>query len=200
MALLQRVQDILLRPKETWPVIAQEPADTASIYRNYVAYLAAIPAIASFIGLSLIGASALGITVRVPVLIALVQMVVGYVLSLVAVFVLALIVDALAPTFNGTKAPINALKVVANGMTAAFVGGIFYLIPLLGILAVLASLYSIYLIYTGLPVLMKCPPEKAIGYTAAVVICGVVIMLILNILSGLLFGAGMRGMAISGAR
>ena len=180
MSLIQRVQDILLKPKETWPIIAAEGGDTTSIYRDYLIFLAAIPAIASFIGLSLIGAGAFGYSVRMPVFAGLVQMVVSYVLSLVMVFVLALIVDALAPTFNGAKSQINALKLVAYGSTAGFVGGIFGLIPSLSILGLIAGLYSIYLIYTGIPVMMKCPPEKAGAYTAVVIVCGIVAGVILG--------------------
>ena len=197
MNLIQRVQEILLKPKETWPAIEKEPATTASVYSGYLVFLAAIPAVAGFIGLSLIGAGAFGISVRVPLLSGLVHMIVGYVLSLVAVFVLALIVDALAPTFAGTKSQINALKLVAYGSTAGFVGGIFSLLPALSVLGLLAALYSIYLIYTGLPVLMKCPPGKAGAYTAVVVVCGIVAMVILGALTALVLpgrGPGLIGM------
>lgn len=174
MNLVQRVQDILLRPKPTWPAIEQEPGDVASIYRNYLVYLAAIPAIAGFIGMTLVGVGGFGMHMRVPFVSGLVNMVVGYVLSLAMVFVMALIVDALAPTFGGQKNRVNAVKLVAYGATAAFVGGVFSLIPALGMLGLLAAAYSIYLVYTGLPVLMKCPPEKAGAYTAVVVVCGIV--------------------------
>lgn len=199
MALIQRVQDILLKPKETWPAIAQEPASVASIYNNYVIYLAAIPAIAGFIGLSLIGIGGFGVNFRVPIVTGLVNMVVGYVLSLVMVFVLALIVDALAPTFGGTKNQVAALKVVAYGATAGFVAGIFSLLPALSILGLLVSLYSIYLIYLGLPVLMRCPPEKSVAYTAVVVVCGIVLGIVVSAISGLVLpsrgfmGAGAAG-------
>lgn len=200
MSLIQRVQDILLKPKEAWPIIAGEGGDTASIYTGYLIYLAAIPAIASFIGLSLIGAGGFGFSVRVPIMSGLVQMVVSFVLSLVMVFVLALIVDALAPTFNGTKSQISALKLVAYGSTAGFVGGVFGLIPSLSILGLVAGLYSIYLIYTGVPVMMKCPPEKAGAYTAVVVVCGIVAAVILGAVSAVFMpSAGMRLGAGAGA-
>jgi len=201
MTLIQRVQDILLKPKQTWPVIAQEPASTASIYNNYVIYLAAIPAIATFIGLSLVGVGGMGFGIRMPIVAGLLNMVLSFVLSLVMVYVLALIVDALAPTFGGTKDPLAALKVVAYGATASFVGGIFGLLPSLGILALLAALYSIYLIYTGLPVLMRCPPEKAVGYTAVVIVCGIVLSLLIGVVLGLLLptpGMGRMGGAPAG--
>ena len=45
--IVQRAKDILLKPKETWPVIAAEPATTQSIYVPYVVVLAAIGPIES---------------------------------------------------------------------------------------------------------------------------------------------------------
>lgn len=183
MNLIQRVQDILLKPKPTWPLIEQEQADVATIYKTYLIFIAAIPAVAGFIGMSLIGVGGFGMHIRLPFMWGLTNMVVSYVLSLVMVFVLALIVDALAPTFNGSKSQINALKLVAYGSTAGFVGGIFSLIPMLGVLGLLAGLYSIYLIYTGIPVLMKCPPEKATAYTAVVIVCGIVAAIVVGVVS-----------------
>ena len=196
MNLIQRVQDILLKPKETWPTIASEPADTASVYTTYLIFLAAIPAVAGFIGMSLIGFGGFGVSMRIPLMSGLVNMVVGYVLSLAMVFVLALIVDALAPTFGGTKSAISALKVVAYGSTAGFLGGIFSLLPSLSILGLLAALYSIYLVYTGLPVLMKCPPGKAGAYTAVVIVCGIVLMVVMAAVSSMFMP--MRGMHMGG--
>jgi hypothetical protein len=194
---IQRVQDILLRPKPTWPLIEQEPATVASIYNPYLLVLAAVPAIAAFIGLSLVGVGALGVNVHVPLMSGLVQMIVGYVLSLAVVYLLALIVDALAPTFGGKKNATQALKLVAYGSTAGFVGGIFSLLPALSVLGLVAALYSVYLIYTGLPVLMKCPPEKAMAYTAVVVVCGLVAMLVLGAVLSLLVPRG--GLGLMGA-
>jgi hypothetical protein len=174
MNLVERVQSILLKPRATWPSIDAEPADAASLYKNYVMILALIPAVASFIGLSLVGIGAFGVNFRVPIVSGLANMVVGYVLSLVMVFVLALIIDAMAPTFEGTRSQIGALKLSAYASTAAFVGGIFSLLPSLSVIGALAALYGVYLLYTGLPVLMKCPPDKAIAYTAVVVVCAIV--------------------------
>lgn len=203
MNLVQRAQDILLKPKATWPVIDAEPADTASLYKNYVMILALIPAVASFIGLSIVGMGAFGVSFRVPIVSGLANAVVSYVLSLVMVFVLALIVDAMAPTFEGSKSQINALKVSAYAATAAFVGGVFYVIPALSIIGSLFGLYGIYLLYTGLPVLMKCPPDKAVAYTAVVVVCAIVGALIIGWVLALLtpspaarLGAGLAGDAV----
>src|SRR6188472_1854806 len=199
MSLLERAQSILLRPKQTWPVIAAEPADAASIYSRYVVILAAIPAICAFIGWTLVGGGAFGVTYRLPIATGVAQMVVSYLLSLAIVYVLALIVNALAPTFGGTKDMVAALKVVAYGSTAGFVGGVFSLLPSLSLLGLLASLYSIYLIYTGLSVLMRCPPAKAGAYTAVVVVCTIVAMVVLGAVSSLFITGAPMGFGASTA-
>ena len=91
MDLIRRVQDILLRPKETWPVIAKEQTGAASLHKGYLIFLAAVPAVAGFIGLSLIGMGAMGVNVCIPIVSGLTSMVVGYVLSLALVLALGLI-------------------------------------------------------------------------------------------------------------
>lgn len=196
MQLIERAKGILLKPKETWADIEAETASTAGLFTGYLMLLAAIPAVCGFIGMSLIGFSGFGVTVRVPLLAGLANMVVSYVLSLVGVFVLALIVDALAPTFGGMKSQIQALKLVVYASTAALLGGVFSLLPSLSMLGVLAALYSIYLIYTGLPVLMKNPPEKSLVYTVVILVAGIVMAVVIGAVGSLFMphGAMMGGM------
>lgn len=197
MNLVERVQAILLKPKDTWPVIEGESTTVKDIFTGYVMILAAIPAVCGFVGMSLVGYSMFGMTVRVPFLAGIGNMIVGYVLSLVMVYVMALIADALAPTFEGQKNQINAVKLVAFSMTAGMLGGVFSLLPMLSILGILASLYSIYLLYTGIPVMMKAPESKAIGYTVVLVICGIVAAVVVGAVSSI-FGMGSMGAAHMG--
>ncbi|HEY5898137.1 MAG TPA: Yip1 family protein [Burkholderiales bacterium] len=182
MDLVTRAKNILLKPKEEWPVIAGETTNTADLYKNYVAPLAAVPAVAGLIGMSLVGMPMVG---RIGIGAGLVTMVVQYVLALAAVYVLALVIDALAPNFGAEKNMGQALKVAAYSMTAAWLAGIFAIIPMLGILSIL-GLYSFYLLYLGLPVLMKAPAEKATLYTVVVVIVAIVIWLIIGAATGIL--------------
>jgi len=200
MNLIERSKAILLRPAETWPLIDAEPATVASIYKEWLIVMAAIPAVCSFIGLSLVGA---GFGIRIPIVYGLESMVVRYVLSLAVAFVMALVVDALAPSFGGRKNQVAALKVVAYGSTASYVAGILSLLPALGVLGLVAACYSIYLIWLGLPVLMTCPKDKAAGYTAVVIIVAIVAAIVIGSLStillpshGLVFGSN-AGDAIS---
>lgn len=194
MNIIQRVQDILFKPKETWPAIAAETDDIPSIYKNYLIYLAAIPAVATFIGMSLIGFGGFGMHFRVPIVSGLVNMVVGFVLSLAMIYVLALIANELAPRFQGEKNLPNAFKLVAYGATAGLVGGIFNLLPSLSMLGLLAALYSIYLLYTGVPVMMKAPQDKSLVYTAVLIVCGIVAGLIVGAVSAIFTGGSKASM------
>jgi hypothetical protein len=156
------------------------------IFTNYVAILAAIPAICGFIGMSIVGISLPGMgTIRMPVASGLLNAVVSYLLTFVTVYVVALVVDALAPTFSSRKNFESALKVTAYSFTPFWVCGFFLLIPGLRFLTIL-GLYGLYLLWLGLPVLMKSPQEKSIGYTAAAVISAIVIVIVLGLIQGAL--------------
>ena len=181
MNIADRAKAILLNPRPTWGLIEAEPATPAGLYKGYLMWLAAIPAVCGFIGMSLIGVGGFGFTVRLSPLAGLGNAVLSYVLSLVGIYVLSLIANALAPRFGGVQSPIQALKLTVYASTAALVGGVFSLLPVLSMLGLLAALYSIYLIYTGLPVLMKNPPEKSAVYTLVLIVASIVL--------GVVFGA-----------
>jgi hypothetical protein len=199
--LIARVKAILTTPKTEWPVIAAEPATVPDLYKNYIAIVAAIPVIATFIKGSLIGYGAFGINYRTPIGTGIAAAVVGYALSLALAYVMALIIDALAPTFGGQKNPVQALKTVAYAWTASWIASIGQIVPWLGwLIAIAGMVYSIYLLYLGLPVTMKAPQEKAGGYTAVSIIIAIVLGWIIAIVVGGIIGtAGLGAAALGGA-
>lgn len=189
--LIERVKGILLSPKTEWEKIAAEPADVKSLYVEYAMILAAIPAICGLIGSTLIGVSLPIVgTIRTPVGSALVQLVLTYVLGLAVVYAVSLIVNALAPTFDGQKNPVQALKLVVYSSTPVWLAGVFALVPLLGVLGLIAALYGLYLLYIGLSPLMKNPQDKSIGYTALTIVCYIVLAIIVGVVITAVAGTG----------
>jgi hypothetical protein len=189
MNLVERAQKILLQPNQEWPVIEREPTTTAELYTGYIMPLAAIGPVASIIGNSIVGHNYFGVNFKVPIANALVIAVVSYVLSLGSVYVVALITDNLAPTFNAQRDMNQALKLVAYSFTPAYIGGIFNLLPALAILALLLSLYGLYLLYLGVPVMMKAPPEKAGAYTGVIILITFVVFLVIYAIIGAVFNS-----------
>ena len=63
MNVVERAKRIILTPKAEWEVIAGETPTIQELYTKYVMILAAIPAVAGFIGFSLVGIAG----IRVPI-------------------------------------------------------------------------------------------------------------------------------------
>lgn len=185
--IVTRVKNIIMTPKTEWPVIDAEPGETREVFQ-YVAILAAIPAIATIIGGMLLPGASFSAILTLAI--------VGYVLAFAVVYLVALIIDALAPTFSSEKHFPSALKLAAYSYTPAWVGGIFGIIPVLGILALIASLYGLYLLYLGIPVLMRTPPEKVVGYTLVIIVCAIVASIIISIIIASIVGLGVIGAGI----
>ena len=190
MDLFERVKNILLQPKDEWPKIAAEAATPQSLYLGYIMILAAIGPI---VMLLTFGGFVAGLGIRVAI--------VTYINSLIAVAVLALIVDLLAASFGGSKDFIAALKLTAYSFTAAWVSQIALFVPVLGWLVVLAAaIYGFYLFFLGAPILKKCSADKAVLFTIIVLLCAIVLMYIVRLIvynAGFGAGMGMTGMGMS---
>jgi hypothetical protein len=189
---LDRVRGILLDPETEWGLIAKEKTTVADLYKNYIVVLAAVPAIFGFLRVSVIGVDLplLG-AYRVSPFAGLAAMVLGYGLSLVQVYVLALIVDALAPTFGAQQDRLQALKTSAYALTAFWIAGIGQLLPLLAVVFALAgAAYSVFLLYKGLPRTMRCGPDTTFAYTAVSLIAAVILGVLIGQTEAMVMGTG----------
>src|SRR5688572_15690098 len=114
MKLVDRAKNILITPKTEWDAIAADATPTKQLIVGYVLPLAAVAAVAAFIGQVLIGTSVpfLG-TVRIGLAAGLAGLIFSIVMAVVMVFVVGFIADALAPSFGGQKNMDQAVKVAA---------------------------------------------------------------------------------------
>ncbi|WP_126059486.1 Yip1 family protein [Sphingomonas koreensis] len=184
--LIERIKNILLKPKEEWERIDAEPATVGGLMTGWVVPLAAIGPVAGLIGGLVFGYGGMfGITIRPSVTMAVTGAVISYLLALLCAWLFSKIIDALAPSFGGQKNPVQAMKVAAYSGTAAYLAGVFQIIPALGILGLL-GLYSLYLLYLGLPRLMKAPADKAMGYTIVTVVVAIVLFFFVSVVTGAL--------------
>lgn len=193
--LLSRLRGLLLAPRATWTAITAEQATLPSLYRDWIAWLAAITPVSMFIGLAIFGLPVpfMG-TVRVAAGALLMQMVVSYVLTLAVVYLVALVAAGVSPHFGGRKDNVQALKLVAYAWAPVWVIGILHLIPALGALIALVGLaalvYSVWLFWIGSQSVLAVPQERAVGFTAVVLTIGVVVGIAVGIVSAALSGLG----------
>jgi hypothetical protein len=193
--LLQRIINIVIKPKAEWPVIATEPPSLQRVVIGCVLPLAAIQAVLSFIHMSVIGISVpFAGNVRMPMASSLTAAVMGFVFALIGVFVFAIIVNAWAGFFNGRRSLGEALKVAAYTGVPAWLGAFLGILPFGTLFELIAVLYTIYVLYLGLPIVMRAPRERAVGYTVAVILSGIVLGVLLGALSMAFGGLARFGM------
>ena len=174
MAMFDRIKGILVEPSTEWPSIAAEPATVVSIYAGWIMILGAIGPVAMLIGYSDLGMPwALRIAVS------------SYVTALVIPFVLAMIVDVLAPTFGGQKDFVAALKLVAYSCTIVWLVGVAHVLGMLAhLLMWVAAVYALYTFFLGAPLLRKCSADKAIPFTLIVVLCAIALFVVASYAMG----------------
>jgi uncharacterized membrane protein YdcZ (DUF606 family) len=180
--LIDRIKHIIASPKTEWPVIETEPTTIAQLYKGYVIPLVAFSTLMSFVRLSIVG---IGFW-RMPVLTGLAYALVSFVFGLLGLYVFGWLIDMLAPAFSGHRDRRQAVKTAAYAFTPGAIGAVFVLLGGLGRpLHLVAAIWGIYLLYLGLPVLMRSPREKAAAYTAAVIVCAILLFAVFGIIFAL---------------
>ncbi len=187
--IIERVKKIILSPKDALNEVKTEEMTVVGTMKEYVAILAAIPAVAHFVGRALVGHPVFG---RENIFRMLIFAAISYVFTLLGVIVFGKIINALAPNFNSNKNDLNAFKLAIYSWTPAFVAGIFNIIPGMQVLSLLGAFYGLYILYIGLPILMETPQEKTLVYTVANVIVSIIVWIIIGAIASALAlgGAG----------
>jgi len=181
-SLIARALNLLLHPAQTWDLIEAEEATIEDLYRTWVLPLAAIPAVARALGLlSFRGFEFFGFRYQPSLVTVLGDAVASYALTLLSVYLLALVIDQFALQFGGERSRTQAFKLVAYSGTAAWVGGLFMLLPSIGgLFTLLGGLYSLYLLYLGLPKLMRSNPNLTLNYFGLTLVAAVLLAIIIG--------------------
>ena len=178
MDVVARAKNIILNPVKEWEVIKTESISTGEMFTKYAMILAAIPAIAGFIGDSLVGRpSLMGVHARTPLANGLSFAILLYLFSLGGVYLLAYVIDVLAPNFGAQKDMNASMKVAVFSMTAAWLACIFTILPPLSTLS-LVGFYFLYLLYVGMKSLKGVPADKLVGYYVVTLIIAILICVV----------------------
>jgi len=175
MNLIQRAQNILIKPSQEWPVIKTEKTSVQQLFLGYAVPLAAIPAICQFIGWGLFMRWGTGRMLGYAI--------VSYILTLAMTFGVGFVINALAPNFGSKQSLEHAMALAVYSMTPMWVGGILYLIPAYFIYAWiiwLFGLYGLYILYLGFAApVMDTPKDKQLTFfIIALIVVGVGITLV----------------------
>lgn len=164
MSLIDRATTILVSPKIEWKKIDKEAATIGGLFAGYAATLALLPVIGTLLAVLMSPRPYRFGFNEFPVL-----SLAGYAIGLGGLYLMGIIVNALASGFDGQRSDIGAMKLVVYSATAIWVTGFGYMA---------------YLLYLGSQSVMNVPESRAIGYTAVTII----ISIVLGIIIGVVFG------------
>ncbi|MEI8046678.1 MAG: YIP1 family protein [Bacteroidota bacterium] len=192
--LFQRVINIITKPKQEWYAIAGEQPNTMKLIGGYAFILALIPAVSAFLRIGVIGTYSY-------LSYGIMQGIVQLLSAVIGVYLLAWVIDLLAPSFESEKNFGRSLQLAVYASTPQWVAGILLLLSTtLSMLIMLFGLYAIYLLAIGMPVLKNTPKEKVVGYVAltiiAMIVIGLVLALVLAAILGLFFAGSLRGFGL----
>ncbi|HQH27616.1 MAG TPA: Yip1 family protein [Oligoflexia bacterium] len=160
-----RAKDILLDPKGIWEKLKSEEQTIEGLFRNYGFLILALPVIFKFLRMVSVGIELpFGVTYHWPFIQGVFFSIVSYFLQIIGVFLMALIIEKLAPRFSCSVKRVDALKLVVYSLTPASLTSVFYLIPGLGVLLLLGGLYSLYLFYQGFGCMTGVAQESRMKY------------------------------------
>ncbi len=182
----QRVINIITKPKQEFNVIAGETTDAGKLFITYALPLMLIPAIAQLIGLGLIGKK-FGVGFFSTTIIrswewGMSTAITSFLGTIISVFVVAFIIDALATYFGSEKNFNRSFQLVVYSFTPSWVAGIFYVFPFLGIITILAGLYGLVLLYIGIAPMKKTPTDKVTVYFIVALVVAIVISIIVGLI------------------
>ena len=190
--LLARIKNIMLEPRSEWPLIA---AEQGGVVRPlvYVAVLAAIPAIAGFIGSTFVGASVSIGTFHDPIWLGVFKAVLSYLFSFAIVWLTALAIDLMAPFFGSQRHFINALKLAVYSFTPVWLIGVALMFPDLRFFTLL-GIYALRLLWTGVHPLMGTPRDKVLLYSIAIAAVAFVIVMAMALIQAVIvyYGSALR--------
>lgn len=186
--IVQRVINIITKPKDEWQVIATEQPNAMKLIGGYALILALIPALSAFIKYGIIGMSFMGYTTRsiaTGVQTGLIQLL----SAVIGVYLLAWVIDLLAPSFDSQKNFGRSLQLAVYASTPQWIAGILLLLSTsLSVLIMLIGLYAIYLLAVGMPILKGTPKEKVVGYVVLTIVAMIVISLLVALVLGAILG------------
>ena len=194
----KHVWGLMAQPKDEWKSIRDERCTIGKCYCSHVLFLAALPAIAYFIGTSQVGWVIGAKSVRLSTESALQIAGLTYLTMLVGIFAMGKTIHWMSQTYGATQNLPQSIALAAYTATPLFLTGIMLIYPILWLnllIGLMALAYTIYLLYIGLPIMMKISQER--GFLFASAVMGVGLVMLVAVLAATVVLWDMGGLAAS---
>lgn len=199
MTILNHTLGIFLHPDSEWKAIRNEKSSFQQVFLSHVPFLALIPCLAAFYGVSQVGWTVGdGDAIRLSMSSAISLCALAYVALLAGVYVFGEFINWMSKTYgvrdSEDRRHYEGTALAVYVTTPMFLAGVFNAYPepwLVTTTLVLAAAYSVYLIYEGTPILMNIDKDRAFMYSSSIVTIGLVLCVTVMIGTVLIWGMGM---------
>lgn len=193
--ILTHVVGLFTNPKKEWQEIREERCSVGFCYLTHVLILAAIPAVAGYIGSTQVGWSLTpGNEIRLTAQSALLISIAFYLAMLVGVWVMGRVIHWMAETYGADPSPNQGIALASFTSTPIFLAGAMAFYPnisLLMLVGLAAIAYTVYLLYIGVPIVMNITREQGFLFASAVLMMGLVVFVGVLVVTVLLWGFGL---------
>lgn len=193
---LKHITGIFSHPASEWLEIRAERDTKSAEFLSTVPWLALIPAVAFFIGVTQVGwqLSDEGTVAYLTMGSAFTLCLLSYFGALIGVWCFAELINWMRRTYSEEPADPRLGMVMAIYATAPlFIAGLAGLWPNVwfnGLIMFIAGMYSVYLIYKGTPIVMNIPAERAFMYSTSVITVALVMLVSLRAATVVLWSMG----------
>lgn len=193
--ILSHLWGLLTEPDNEWINIRKNPPGLIKLYLGQIIWLAALPAVCTYIGTTMAGWSLPGSTkvVRLTPESALWMSLLAWMAMVCGVAVISWFIHWMSHNFNSDPSLTDCTAFTCYTAYPLFLTGICGLYPSLW-LAIIAGTAAVsataYLLYSGLPVFMKIPREQGFIYASSVLCIGLVVLVSIMITTVIFWGMG----------
>lgn len=185
---------LLFSPDKEWESIRKDSESPSRLYIGHVLLLALIPAIAGFVGTSVIGWQVGdGPVMKLSTSSALSLSIMFYAAMLAGIFILGKFIDFFAATYEVSDKTPRGIAMAAYTATPMFLIGVIAVYPNIWVnmlAGLVAITYAVYLLYEGLPILMKIPEDRGFMFATSVLTVGLVMFVSLLAMTVVIWSLG----------
>jgi len=191
---IQHLFGLFSHPHAEWSAIRKENYSMSHVYLLQIALLAALPAIALYVGTTQVGVSLTGNEyIKLSPERALPLTFAFYAAMLVAVGFMAYVTYWMEKNFGADANFERCLAFISFTAAPMFVAGMVGIYPLLwlNVLVILGALcYSLYLLYSGVPIFMDIPEERGFIFSSSILTAGLCTLVGVMAATIIIWGSG----------
>lgn len=162
---------VTFAPVRGWQAVHEDNPSLVAVLTQHTIPFALIPAVCWYIGVTQVGWSVAGESMRLTPASALPMCVLFFLAMIAGVVFLGFMVRWMATSYGTVSDMAHGVDLISYTAAPFFLAGLLGLYPVLWFditAGVLVACYCIYLLYLGTPIVMGVPPERGFLYASAV--------------------------------